>query len=1678
MKTTSEPVDYDPFAGADAPERVVPTTDVQREIWLAAQLGAEASLAYNESVCLRLKGELDSARFQKALQSLMDRHEALRSRVSQDGQNLWIAQQLALSAKTIDISTEKPEKREKTLQIERENAVKTPFDLAQGPLVRAVLLRTGPQEHELILTAHHIVCDGWSFGVLMPELMALYSGQTLKPAESFGAYALSQLEAEHQQTAQADARYWISIFERSAPVLDLPTDRPRQAHRSFASKREDAVLSAAQVKSLKDLGAAQGCSFFVVLFAAFYGLLARICGSEDVVVGVSAAGQAAVGQSALVGHCVHLLPIRITADLSQDVNQLLASTRTQVLDGYEHQHCTFGNVLKGLTLQRDASRLPLVSVLFNLDSAIAAESLSLGGLQADLQSNPRCFENFELFLNAVPTDDGGLRLECQYNTDLFTTATIQRWLGVYQTLLTSMVSEPTRAVSSLPLLSDDESAALAAFQPLPQPPGASFMHERFVQLAAREPKRVAVKFENQSLTYAQLDERSNRLAQALRARGIKRGDHIGLCLPRGLDMLMALIAVLKAGATYVPLDPSFPAARLAFYAEDAPLALLLTHADVENAPRAWAADAANRILELDKDKAWTQQSADPLAKSEHDVQAEDVAYLIYTSGSTGKPKGVRVPHRAVANFLGSMQQEPGIGRDDRLAAVTTLSFDIAVLELMLPLSIGATVLIVPRETAMDGNLLGALLKSERATIMQATPGMWRMLLDSRFKAPSGFKALVGGESLPLDLAKTMLDRCGEVWNLYGPTETTIWSTIWKLDAKKLAAGISIGKPVANTQVWILDAEQQPCPIGVPGEICIGGLGVALGYHQRPDLSADRFVEDAAGLLYRTGDKGRWRDDGLLEHMGRLDFQVKVRGYRIELGEIEAACQQEASVAQCVVLAREDRPGDVRLVAYIVPTGVVRFDEEAMRSHMRGNLPDYMLPQHVVMLDKLPLLPNGKVDRKALPAPDVGSAREAAASQRVAPRNALEQRVLELMEAVLHLPGLSVHDNFFTLGGHSMLAAQLTTRINRDFDLQLPLRTLFESSTPEKLAAAIAKAQQGPVQAKRARIVAQASRTSAPLTPMQERICFIEELHPGRLLYNTPSAHRLTGHMDVVQFEKALQTMVQRQSALRTSFKRDNHGVRQQVIHEHIDFKLPFTDLSKLPEAEREKTLMTKLQAIIDSPMDLAQAPLLRMALFKLRDDQHAFLFMPHHLVWDGWSFDLLYEEMATLYVANDMSNALHPLTVSYGDYAQWLGDWMQTPEFGTQLSYWKKRITQAPAMRALSTDQPRKTGMSGTGATDWIHIDKALTEQLREIALKADATLNMLTLGVYVALMVSVAQHPSITVGMPVRGRLMTEVESVMGFFNNLLTLPFTPDPKLSFSDFMQQLKSDLLDDFSHQDIPFERVAQEADVASHTQAAGLYQGLFSFQDARGRSRQWGKLRHESILVSQKGATQDLGLWLMEVPKGMEGGITYNADIYSAQTAAALRERYMELLKKVIAQPSLSLAELMDTAGSTSAQQLVHLSVDAAERGIQAPAAAPSPSSANNNTAANDPAAVTRPVLVSQTTLNETERALIDIWAGLLDKEPSEIAAHDNFFDLGGSSLLAMRAIEQTQRVLGLTIEPNRYLHETLVQLARVSSSASVAINPGENTQQFNPAHADEKPGFFKRLFGWGRKTGS
>ncbi len=1476
--------------------RAVPTTEPQREIWLADQLGTEASLAYNESVSLHLRGALDVERLRAAVQALPQRHDALRATFSDDG--LWLripAQAAAFEIALRDISASQDPQAELAAICERH--VSEPFDVSRDPLLRAEIVRLAPEHHVLVLTGHHIVLDGWSFWVLVKDLAAQYRPDALQSAApSFGDYAVEQSASDADPADEL--AWWIALFADGGPVLDLPCDRPRPPIRTQRAGREDHVLPADLLADVRQLGARRGASLFATLLAGFSALLHRLTGQDDVVIGVPAAGQAASGQEGLVGHCVHMLPLRLQPQPEMPFGVLIDESRSMLLDAYDHQRITFGRLLRALPIARDRSRLPLMSVIFNIDQALTGEHDAMPGLQLDLDSNARRYETFELFVNAVDLGAVGMRLECQYNADLFDARTVARWMAGFETLLRSAVADAGSVIDALPVITADDRRMIERWNATAADyPRTSRIEALMLDQAQRTPEAIAVQSGEHHLTYAQLAARSGAIASALRAAGVRRGDRVGLLLERGPDMLPALFGVLRAGACYLPLDPALPDERIGFMVGDAALRLVLGDAALIAQFDASLRAASTLSLEAIGDDA--RDAAQTLA---HDAigDAEDDAYIIYTSGSTGRPKGVQISHRNAANLLHSVRATPGMQAGDRVLAVTTLSFDIAVSELILPLIVGATVVLASRKDAADGDRLRALVEQQRISFIDATPATWRLLLAAGWSGAPALTAICTGEPLPPDLAAELLPRVGALWNGYGPTETTVWASFHRLYTAD--APIPIGVPLANTQLHVLDARQQPVPIGVIGELYIGGDGVARGYLDRPELTAERFPIGADGQrLYRTGDLARWRNDGVVECLGRTDFQVKVRGYRIELGEIEQVLLSHPDVAQAVVTTHEPRPGDQRLIAYVVAQPDSAFDgsrasEDRLRAHAAKLLPEYMLPQRCIALSALPLTASGKIDRKALPAPaeaspsiDTGEPEPFA--------DDWQAQVAQQYRDALALSKIGAHDDFFALGGHSLLAAQLAAKLGRELDRHVPMRVVFDHPTVAGLAAWLAAQEATTLPT----VAVLAHGERAPLSLMQQRIWYLEQLHPGRTVYNVPSAHRLRGALDRDALSRAFAGMVQRQAALRTTIGM-HEGEPFQQVHDTVDAALRFEDLTGIVADAREAELALRMEDEIAVPFDLARGPLFRACVYRLGDDDHVMFFMTHHAIWDGWSFDLFYTEMAALYDAyrqgREPSLPLPP--VSYADFSAWHREWMAGPELTRQLDHWRSKLQGMPEALAVPTDKPRPATQSGDGDTAWLRVPTATADALRALAQREGSTLFTVLLSAWTLLLHQLSGQRDLVIGTPVRGRNLPELESVMGFFVNALPLRLQVDPAQGFRSLLQTTRMEMIDALGCQDVPFEHLVRVLGTQRDTSRFPIYQAFFSYQDARQRPCRWSDLAHANVPVFQPAAAQDVALWFLDGADGLVGGLNYNTDILIADTATLLVERYLGLLDGLVA----------------------------------------------------------------------------------------------------------------------------------------------------------------------------------
>jgi amino acid adenylation domain-containing protein len=1037
----------------------VPLTESQREIWLAAGRGSDANCAFNESLTLRLSGKADEQEVLQALETAMARHDALRSTVDPDEECLRIAPSLSIEIPYVDLSALSETDRKTLLDQRIAEEGRTPFDLTNGPLVRATLFRTGDEELLLLLTGHHIILDGWSSNQLLEDMGRLYtavrtrSQPELTPLMPFSSYALKEVEESQSGMYAANEQYWVDIFAGRAPVLDLPTDHPRPALKTYSGATYQVNLSGELLADLKKASSKLGCSLFVTMLSAFEILLHRLTRQSEVVVGISAAGQQLLEDASLVGHCVHFLPMLSELPAAITVKEHLSVTRGRLLDAYDHQEFTYGTLLRKLPIPRDASRMPLIEVQFNLEKLGA--NIHFEGLATEMQSNPKAYVNTDLFLNVIESADS-LSLNCDYNTDLIDASTMERWMACYATILRGISDDAGQEVAELSIL--DEAATRQVIEEWNRTSidfGAFETVTRMIERqAAQKPHQLAVVCEGVEWTYLQLNEYSNRLARHLRRNGFQEGSLVGICVERSLPMLGAVLGVLKAGAAYLPLDPGHPTEHLERVLTDSQATLLLTQESLASRLHTSA-----RVVCLDTEQQlWARESAADLDVS---VSSTSLAYVIYTSGSTGRPKGVAIEHGALTNLLRSMQREPGLTSGDTLVAVTTLSFDIAALELFLPLMTGARLVIASREQVLDGNRMLKLLSQWQATVVQATPSGWRILIEAGWTGTPALKVICGGEALPRDLANQLLAYSNEVWNVYGPTETTIWSSATRLE--KQEGPVVVGPPIANTQFYVLDERLHPVPIGVAGELYIGGAGLARGYWHRPELTAEMFVPNpfGAGRIYRTGDLARWQGSGHLELLGRTDFQVKVRGFRIELGEIESALASHPAVRDAVAVAIEVGPGDKRLAAWVdsalaEPPADLK---NQLYTLLTAKLPGYMVPAAISVVSALPRTANGKINRKVLPAP--AFAETSHERSFTPPETPQQKKLAEIWSDVLKLERVSITDSIFELGADSLLIFRISARAGRE-GMPIQPAQIFEHRTIANLASALelAGAQNG------------------------------------------------------------------------------------------------------------------------------------------------------------------------------------------------------------------------------------------------------------------------------------------------------------------------------------------------------------------------------------------------------------------------------------------------------------------------------------------------------------------------------------------------------------------------------------------------------------------------------------------
>ena len=1039
----------------------VPLTDGQEEIWIGHQFNHKAAAAYNLATEIRLEGDFDLTKMKMAIQSLVKRHEALRTIFSKDGQTQTISPFSEIAISLVDLAASSASIEE----IHQEEA-EIPMDLFNGPLVRFQIIQLEETVHLVIITVHHIIADGWSLGILSTDLGELYSKSVgakhkfLTPPKQLSTYALEATKAKKTEAYLQAEKYWSEQFSEEIPVLAFPTDRLRPPIKTYPSALEKIHFSKNIQQKIQQTAAKQGATFYNFLFAAFQVFIHRLSQQDTFTLGVVAAGQAIAGNQDLVGHSVSLLPLKMSILSDDTFSTHLKKVRNKILDSFDHQNYTLGALVKKLKLPRDTSRQPIISVLFNMDSDFS--QLNFGNLKATPKGIPRNYETFDIFINLKPTKNG-LFFEWIYNTDLFDATTIQRRLFEFETLLKGILINPNQPIFKLPILPKQEKERLLTIwnhtnvDNFPN----TCIYSLFAKQAKKTPKNIALVFDNKSFTYHKLNLLVNNFAGYLQQKGVKRGKKVGIYLERSSEMLISLLATLQLGAIYIPLDPINPVDRLAIILADVKADFLISHAVLANR----LPNFAGTILLYE---ASQQNTFPPSIQNGSTPQVTDLAYIVYTSGSTGKPKGIAIPHYAVVDHHYAIIDKFSVRETDRVLAVASIAFDPSVQDFFMPLFVGGQVIIADKEAVRDGFILKDLIATTQPTFMQATPSTWQMLLLAGWQGSPHLKALSGGEGLSKELASALLAKTKEVWNIYGPSETTIWATTKRIHEDLLDDSsfsyLPIGKPINNVKIYILDQYQQPVSVGVGGEIYIAGIGVApQGYYHLPALTAKVFIpnpfskEENYNTLYRTGDRGRYLPNGDIEYLNRGDKQVKVRGYRIELGDIETAIEQFAGVQENRVMVREDQPNDKRLAAYLIVNNKTNFSIDTLKDFLKEQLPEYMIPTAFVLMDKFPMTISKKVDRSRLPVPQWATATKN--KPFTAPTSPTEKLLTNIWQKLLSLSTLSIHDDFFELGGHSLIAVSMMAKIDQKLGRKIPLAALLQNATISKLANLLDQAEE-------------------------------------------------------------------------------------------------------------------------------------------------------------------------------------------------------------------------------------------------------------------------------------------------------------------------------------------------------------------------------------------------------------------------------------------------------------------------------------------------------------------------------------------------------------------------------------------------------------------------------------------
>ncbi len=1508
-----------------------PLSSAQKRLFILNQLeGADQS--YNMPGVLLLEGSIDHSLLEKAFCGLIERHETLRT-----GFEIVQGEAVQRIYEGVDFAVVCRHANEEEASAVVQAFIR-PFDLAKPPLLRAELVELATERYLLMFDMHHIISDGVSMDVFVEELVRLYGGESLEPLHiQYKDYAVWQQSDEQKVQLKREEAYWLDRYRGELPVLEMPTDYPRPAVQSYEGNTLTSFVDEATNEGLKQLAAQRGTTLYMVLLAAYTVLLHKYTGQDDLIVGTSIAGRTHGDMQPLIGMFVNTLAIRNYPASEKAFLSYLEEVKETTLGAYEHQNYPFEELVDKVQVSRDLSRNPLFDTMFSLQNLEESE-FELEGLKLSPYSSEYGMAKFDLSVD-VTEENGGLECNFEFATALYKESTIRRLSIHFGHLLAAIVSHPNAKIAELNMLTEDEKEKiLGAFHPAQSEvaPVAAF-HRLFEEQAERTPEAEAIVYENDRLTYAELNERANRLAATLRASGIGREEIVGILAERSVDLLVAVLAVWKAGGAYVPLDPDYPADRVRFMLEDSRAKVLLTQTPLRERAEAWLSEeelALVTVLYLDDETSYSKDRENaPLGSSVvsgkvsgelsgavndgdeshskvvgmdscYEACPEDLAYVIYTSGTTGKPKGVMIEHRSLVNTAAGYRREYRLDQFPvRLLQLASFSFDVFVGDIARTLYNGGTMVIVPKDDRVDPSRLHYWIEREQVTIFESTPALIVPFMEHVHEQGlelSGMELLItSSDSCSVAEYRTLQERFGSsfrIINAYGVTEAAIDSSFYDEELAKLpqTGHVPIGKAWLNAKFYIVDAHLNPVPVGVLGELVIGGVGVARGYLNRPELTEEKFVDSpfvAGERLYRTGDLARWMEDGNVDFIGRIDNQAKIRGYRIETGEIESQLLRVKGVREAVVLVRSDANGQKALCAYYTPeTGGAELLVNDLRSALAQELPGYMIPSYFVQLERLPLTPNGKIDRKALPAPE-GEA--GSGTQYVAPRNELEMKLVVIWQEVLGLTKeIGVHDNFFDIGGHSLRATTLVSKIHKDLNVDLPLRDVFRHSTIESMAAAISRLDQQTFVA----IPVADGREVYPQSFAQKRLFILNQLEGAELSYNMPEAMLLEGALDRARFAETFRKLVARHEMLRTGFEMVD-GEASQRVYQDVNFAVEFYQVDE-----------QEVEAVVHGfvrPFDLAKPPLLRVGLVELAPERHILMYDMHHIISDGVSMEIFVEEFVRLYGGEQ----LEPLRIQYKDYTVWQHSQEQQERLQHQGAYWLDMFQGELPVLEMPTDYPRPAVQSYEGQTLEFFFDASKTDGLKQLASETGTTLFMVLLAAYNVLLHKYSGQEDVIVGTPIAGRNHGDVQPLIGIFLNTLAIRSYPASEKTFLSYLNEVKETTLHAFEHQNYPFEQLVDKVQVTRDLSRNPLFDTMFTMQNTENEQFELEGLRlipYPSVLDTAK---FDISLDVGEENGGLDYSFEYATALYKRETIERLAKHYEQLLVTIVNRPDAKIAEL-------------------------------------------------------------------------------------------------------------------------------------------------------------------------